>query len=216
MAAIYHFTDVMNLRGILDSAVVRCHRLAETEVNIGNESIKRNRTLIDVGCGPGGKVCDYVPFYFAPRSPMLYSIMRGNVEGVSSNQRRLVYLVSSTEAVYEAELPCVFSDGNAGTFGLTRFNSDPEALSTHVDWSVMTLTMWNNTAADPDRMRRRMAEFLVREEVPLNLIAEIGCTTPKLANGSNRLWRTTGRSPSMSTATGTTRRCLSTSSTAIC
>jgi hypothetical protein len=177
---VYHFTDVMNLEPMIDCGAVRCHRAAGTAVNIGNESIKRNRTLIQVGCGLGGAVCDYVPFYFAPRSPMLYSIMRGNVEGVSSNQRRLVYLVSSTEAIYAAGHDCVFSDGNAGTFGLTRFESDSDLLATHVDWSVMKLTMWNNTEADPDRMRRRMAEFLVHDQLPLELVSEIGVHDAKV------------------------------------
>lgn len=130
--------------------------------------------MIEVGCGPGGRVCDYVPFYFAPRSPMLYSIMRGNVEGVDSNQQRLVYLVSSTEAAYEAGTECVFTDGNAATFGLTTFAHDPAQLSTLVDWPLMSKTMWNNTTGDPDRMRRRMAEFLVYGSLPLNLVNEVG------------------------------------------
>jgi hypothetical protein len=174
MPPIYHFTDVANLEPILNAGALQCHRSAPTERNIGNLSIKDNRQLIEVGCGPGGRVCDYVPFYFAPRSPMLYSIMRGNVEGVDSNQRRLVYFVSSTKAMYDAGLKCVFSDGNAGTFGVTRFEDDPEKLASHVDWPVMKLTMWNNTEADPDRRRRRMAEFLVHDEVPLGLITEVG------------------------------------------
>ena len=183
MPPIYHFTDASNLGPILKAGALRCHRSAPTAVNIGNVSIKGNRELIEVGCGPGGKVCDYVPFYFAPRSPMLYSIMRGNVEGVDSNQRRLLYFVSSTEAMYDAGLQCVFSDGNAGTFGVTKFEDDPEKLSSHVDWPVMKLTIWNNTDADPDRRRRRMAEFLVHDEVPLELITEVGVYDARIKAG---------------------------------
>lgn len=174
MPPIYHFTDVSNLEPVLEARALRCHRAAPAKVNIGNISIKDNRELIDVDCGPGGKVCDYVPFYFAPRSPMLYSIMRGNVEGVDSNQRRLVYLVSSTEAMYAAGRECVFSDGNAATFGVTTFEADRQKLASHVDWAVMELRYWANTAEDPDRRRRRMAEFLVHEEVAIDLFTEIG------------------------------------------
>jgi hypothetical protein len=54
-------------------------------------------------------VCEYVPFYFAPRSPMMYTIMMGSVEGVSTDLSRLIYFVSSTEAVYGAGLPCVYT-----------------------------------------------------------------------------------------------------------
>jgi ssDNA thymidine ADP-ribosyltransferase, DarT len=105
---------------------------------------------------------------------MLYSIMCGNVGGVDPNQRRLVYLVSSTEQAYDEGLACVFSDGNAATYGLTRFEADSALLAEHVDWSVMRLRMWNNTATDPDRRRRRMAEFLVHDHLPIKLIHEVG------------------------------------------
>ena len=79
---IYHFTDVANLPAILAAGELRCHRMAANAVDVGDPSIKSRRALIDVKCGPGGKVCDYVPFYYAPRSPMLYSIMCGNVPDV--------------------------------------------------------------------------------------------------------------------------------------
>ena len=174
MPSIYHFTDVANIEPILQAGALQCHRIAPTRVGIGDTSIKSNRELIDVGCGPGGKVCDYVPFYFAPRSPMLFSIKCGNVEGVDPDQRRIAYLVSSTEAMYGAGLRCAFSDGNAATFSITKFDDDPRNLESHVDWRVMRLKYWRNTPEDPDRRRRRMAEFLVHREVPIALFTEIG------------------------------------------
>ncbi len=173
LAPIYHFTDVENLPQILAARELRCHRMASTAVDVGDTSIKSRRTLIDVPCGPGGKVCDYVPFYYAPRSPMLFSIKSGNVPGVSPDQRRLIYVVSSTEAVYETELGCVFTDGNAAA-AFTNFGEDPAELDQLVDWPLMRATYWNNTLEDPDRRRRRMAEFLVYEALPLELVTEIG------------------------------------------
>lgn len=94
---------------------------------------------------------------------------------VSSNQRRLLYFVSSTEAAYGADLDCVFTDGNAA-MSITEFDDDPANLATLVDWEVMELTYWNNTDEDPDRRRRRMAEFLIHDSVPLELFTEIGVT----------------------------------------
>ena len=38
----------------------------------------------------------------------------------------------------------------------------------------MKATMWSSTVEDPDRMRRRMAEFLVHERLPMELVAGIG------------------------------------------
>ena len=89
---------------------------------------------------------------------MLSSIIHDRVEGVSSDQRRLVYFASSTELAYGAGLDCVFTDGNAAVH-ITEFDDDPANLQTLVDWPVMELTYWHNTDEDPDRRRRRMAEF---------------------------------------------------------
>jgi hypothetical protein len=179
MPPIYHFTDVDNLGAILNSGSLKCHRAAPTVVDVGNQSIKGNRQTIEVDCGRGGKVCDYVPFYFATRSPMLYSIICGNVDGVSSDQSRLLYFVSSTEAAYDAGLDCVFTDGNAAV-SITSFDSDPNNLATLVDWEVMKLRIWKNTDEDPDRRRRRMAEFLIHDSVPLGLFTEIGVVSSEV------------------------------------
>lgn len=173
MAPIYHFTDYRNLEGIVQAGALQCHGQAPAKLDIGNQSIKSNRQIIDVDCGPGGKVCDYVPFYFAARSPMLFSIKCGNVAGVDPDQRRLVYLVTSTEAMYQAGLECVFTDGNAAV-AITEFDDDPGNLDTLVDWAIMKEKYWRNSPEDGDRVRRRMAEFLVHGEVPIELITEIG------------------------------------------
>jgi hypothetical protein len=173
MPPIYHFTNASNVRGILDAGGLRCSRDALTKVVIGHREIKGSRTSIDVPCGPGGRVGDYVPFYFAPRSPMLFSIHRGNVQGVDPDQSRLVYLVSSTEAIYAAGLRCVFTNGNAAVY-ITDFDDDQARIATHVDWVIMRERYWRNTPEDGDRVRRRMAEFLVHEHVPLALFSEIG------------------------------------------
>lgn len=181
MPSIFHFTDIDNLGAILDAGALRCHRDAATAVDVGNQSIKDNRRRIEVECGPGGKVCDYVPFYFATRSPMLYSIICGNVDGVSSDQSRLLYFVSSTEAAYDAELDCVFTDGNAAV-SITEFDHNPASLATLVDWEVMKLTIWRNTDEDPDRRRRRMAEFLIYDSAPLEIFSEIGVANSEIEN----------------------------------
>ncbi|MGF0313829.1 DarT ssDNA thymidine ADP-ribosyltransferase family protein [Rhodococcus sp. IEGM1428] len=46
---------------------------------------------------PGGCVADYIPLYFAPRSPMLYSLKMGNVPTFQGDTHDFVYIVTSTE-----------------------------------------------------------------------------------------------------------------------
>ncbi len=172
MPDIYHFTDIANLPRILSAGELRCHSGANCAVDVADATIKNRRMAKRVPCGPGGAVGDYVPFYFAPRSPMLFRIQHDGVENVSSDPARLVYLVSSTEAVLEAGLACVYTDGNAAA-AFTDFHDDPAGIDTVIDWPLMRAKMWANTPEDPDRRRRRGAEFLVHQALPLKLLHEL-------------------------------------------
>lgn len=72
VTAVYHFTHIDHLAGIIADGLV-----CDTEVagaltqEVGNHGIKASRRRIPVKAGPGGVVADYVPFYFAPRCPMM-------------------------------------------------------------------------------------------------------------------------------------------------
>ena len=47
-------------------------------------------------------------------------------------------------------------------------------LAREVDWTVMASRYWHDTTAEPDRKRRRQAEFLVHERVPWSAVQRIG------------------------------------------
>lgn len=75
---LFHFTHVDNLPAVLEAGEL----LADTELaqhgtltcEAGHQSIKQRRRHKEVTCRPGGVVGDYVPFYFAARSPMMFTI----------------------------------------------------------------------------------------------------------------------------------------------
>jgi hypothetical protein len=173
---ILHFTHVSNLPGILASGGL----IADSQVERGSGllveaadlDIKSSRRTAPVGLPPYGCVADYVPFYFAPRSPMLFKLARGGVPTYTGGQDPLIYLVSAVETVVGAGLQWLFSDGNCAAAVSQVFN-DLSVLDTVVDWQVMDMTIWKNTAHDPDRMRRRMAEFLVHGRVPMTCMIGI-------------------------------------------
>ncbi|MGH2354596.1 MAG: type II toxin-antitoxin system toxin DNA ADP-ribosyl transferase DarT, partial [Chloroflexota bacterium] len=176
---IYHITPVDNLAGIIAAgglwATNQLRHQEVTHVSIAYEDIQDRRARKRVPCGPGGNLHDYVPFYFAPRSPMLCAIYYGRVPNCPSDQTAIVHLVSTAQAVRDAGLSYAFTDGH-GAMAFTAFFDDLAQLD-GIDWDVMRSRYWNDTDEFPDRKRRRQAEFLIHEFMPWGLIGEIGVCT---------------------------------------
>lgn len=174
---IYHITHVDNLCGIINGGGLLCDRDAQQIrfVNIGHQNIKGRRLRKNVPVGPRGMIADYVPFYFAPRSPMLYAINKGGVAGYTAGQQPIIYLCSSTEAVSAAGLRWIFTDGQA-VMEYTEFFDDFRHLN-RIDWEIMREKYWRDTDDDGDRCRRRQAEFLVHNFFPWQLVSHIAVST---------------------------------------
>lgn len=172
---VYHITHVDNLSAILDEGALRCCgdllREGTDYVNIAHQNIQDRRGRTQVPCGPRGTLHDYVPFYFAPLSPMLCAIHHGRVEGYAGGQSDVIYLVSNAQLVARRDSKFVFTNGH-GTMALTDFFDDLDKLD-EVDWEVMRLQYWNDTPKDPDRKRRRNAEFLVHGSFPWTLVSDV-------------------------------------------
>lgn len=180
---ILHFTHVNNLPKIIADGAVYADAVvgARLQTEVGDLTIKARRRTYQVTCGPGGHPCDYVPFYFAPRSPMLYKIAIGGVPHYQDGQNALVYLVSTIGDVTRRGLPWAFSNGNCGAF-LTEYFDDLALLDTEVDWVLQHATMWHDTADDPTRATRRAAEFLVHERFPWTLVRGLVVRTTDAAD----------------------------------
>jgi hypothetical protein len=173
---IYYITPYDTLPSMIALDLICCDKrrqqLGLTPVNIAHTDLKAKRAATQVPAGSGGTLDEYVPFYFAPRSPMLYSIFSGYVQGYVGGQSRVVHLVADCESVSTEGLPFAFSDGH-GIVAFSHFYDDLDDLD-KIDWEVMPLTWWNDTQQDPDRKRRRQAEFLVKGTFPWSLVTEIG------------------------------------------
>jgi ssDNA thymidine ADP-ribosyltransferase, DarT len=122
--SIYHFSHGKNLEAIVAAGELRASATAATAVDIADVRIKRSRRNRVVPRGPGGAVGDYVPFYFAPRSPMLFRIQQGGVDEVDGNPVGLLYFATTTERLDAAGMAWVFTDGNAAA-AVTQFFDDP-------------------------------------------------------------------------------------------
>src|SRR5688572_18575557 len=100
VTSIYHITDIENLPAILAtgglvSDVALADAGAKPEV-IGYAHIKHRRMHVtQIPCCGNRFVGEFVPFYYCPRSPMLYTINRGNTGRPAGCQRTIVHLVST-------------------------------------------------------------------------------------------------------------------------
>lgn len=170
-------------------AKTRLDKASSPNTSIAYVSVQDRRAQTPAPCGPRGLLHDYVPFYFAPRSPMLYTIHMGNV-ATCPRQAPVVYLVSTAQAVQDAHLPYAFTDGHA-IMKITSYFDDLGALNA-VDWTIMRTQYWKDTQDDNDRKRRRQAEFLVQGVMPWKLITWIGVITPSMKNNVEEVMRRSG------------------------
>ncbi|HXB59376.1 MAG TPA: DUF4433 domain-containing protein [Candidatus Acidoferrales bacterium] len=182
MTFIYHITHIENIPAILQEEGLVCDAEAGQrglcKQSIAHAELKerRSRRMVEKlffgQVAAGGVLSDYVPFYFSNRSPMLYSIHTGHVAQYPGKQNDVVYLVSTAEAVVASGSVWCFTNGHA-VEGVTEFYDNLSDLA-KVDWSVIRSWSWKNTLADPDRKRRKQAEFLVHKRFPWELISQIG------------------------------------------
>ena len=161
---LYHLTHINNLPSIIkrkslwSHSRIKTHEISYNDVANQDVQTRRERTKIPVGmCG---SLHDYVPFYFAPRSPMLYVINRQH-----TSQQEMVYFMTNTTTIQQHCSDFVFTDAHA-IRRLTNFYTELKDLD-KIDWTIMRAPVWADTDADPNRKARRQAEFLVYNEVPI-------------------------------------------------
>jgi hypothetical protein len=79
---------------------------------------------------------------------------------------------------------------------ISRFFTDPADLK-NIDWQIMSATYWCDTIQDPDRKRRRQAEFLAWQFFPWSLVSAIGVKTPSTAAVVHQLLQSAAHRPTV-------------------
>ena len=182
---IYHITHVDNLPSIIAAGGISSDaqriRQGLVNTNIGMTEIKRRRLVLAVGCCPGTTVGEYVPFYFCPRSIMLFLIHRGNHPELSyrDGQRPIVHLEADLNKVVQwAEAnnrQWAFSKSNAGAYYTQFFNR--LAQLNEIDWAAVTALDFRDSMIKEGKQ----AEFLVFDEFPWRFIEQIGVIDQQIA-----------------------------------
>lgn len=154
----YHFTHVDNLRtiarhGLLSHSHVNASGLARCDIS--DPEVQRRRGRLEPVYAR--RIHDYVPLYLNPRNPMLYKLRR-----LADQLVMLAFDISDFLPV-----PTLFADGNAAC-GATRFG---DALNTvYPSNDVLRAEYWN---VFREGSRRRCAEFLVPDRIPVSLISSV-------------------------------------------
>ncbi|MDB2687026.1 DUF4433 domain-containing protein [Mariniblastus sp.] len=195
---IYHITHVDTLASIIaDGCLWSDHEIRQRDnerVVIGYDTIKQRRLEKNrVSCYAQTFVGQYVPFYFCPRSPMLYVINKKNLKlDYRGGQDRIVHLVSRIGLAVDAagERPWAFSDGNAGA-SYPRYCDNLDEIDDYVNWDHVNAKFW----MDPVVEDRKQAEFLVFESFPWHSIFGIGAINQTVANEVNSLLQNVDHKP---------------------
>jgi hypothetical protein len=171
---LFRITHIDNIPHILQNGLVTRYSQNANKnfVEIGDISLIEVRDDIDAPVPPGGKLSEYIPFYFGPRSPMLLQIATG-FDGVKKYpQEEIVYIVSSLDKIKEYDLPYFFTDGHIRSCTSTSYNDD--RYLEILDWDTFKTTYWKSDDTDLRRQEKKQAELLVKHHVPVNAI-ELFC-----------------------------------------
>jgi hypothetical protein len=176
---IYHITHLRNLPQIIAdgglwSDAERVRRSLDCQI-VGMSEIKRRRLEeLEVACYPGTKVGQYVPFYFCPRSIMLYILYQRNHPDISyhEGQDPIVHLQADLHAVVqwaqENQIDWAFSTSNAGA-RYSSFHATLDSLH-EINWAAVAATDFRNSAVQDGKQ----AEFLLYNWFPWKLIEKVG------------------------------------------
>lgn len=135
-------------------------------------SIKERRMHKTLTSYPDLHVGECVPFYFYPRSVMLYVFYMNNHPDVAymGGQEPIIHLVADMQKVIQWASRngrrWVFSDSNAGSYYFNEFYDLTHLKNT--DWSAVRAANWQSCR------EQIQAEFLLENQLPFELIDYIG------------------------------------------
>jgi hypothetical protein len=173
---IYHIVHIDNLPSIIKDGCLfsdaEIRKRPQDGVVIGMNKIKDRRLALPITSHKGLHVGDCVPFYFCPRSPMLYMFDRGNSLEITyrGGQQPIIHLVAdlyeSAEWANENSFRWAFTDSNAGSSYFEDYTDFADLDK--IDWEAVNAIQWSG------RQDKKQAEFLVEQCFPWELIKEIG------------------------------------------
>lgn len=164
----FRMTHIENVPHILQVGFVHkdSPNASPTYIAIGDPSLIHARDQKTIA---GRVISEYIPFYFGPRSPMLYRIQTGY--GVTKRQpQEIVYCVLILEKIMASTLRYVFTDGHANSAITSTYTSAQlSQIDKFISYDDIYAHQWSSES-DTDLKRRKEAELLFIDEIPTDYI----------------------------------------------
>lgn len=180
---IYHIVHVDRLPLIIADGCLWCDAeitlRPSSGATIGMSSIKQRRLVeLTLSNYPDLHVGDCVPFYFCPRSVMLFLIAQSNHQKLEyrDGQGAIIHLEADLYAAVNwaarNKKRWVFTLSNAGA----RYFEDRSDLSRliEIDWEAVHADQWSGNGIPSSIKEGKQAEFLMEHHFPWCGIERIG------------------------------------------
>lgn len=197
---IYHIVHLDRLSSIIADGSLWCDaeiaRRRSPGTTIGMNSIKRRRLNKSLNSYPSLNIGDCVPFYFCPRSMMLYILHMANHPELEyrGGQRPIIHLVADLhDTVVWAEengKPWAFSTSNASASYSEDYNDLSELR--RINWTAVQSNQWSG-----EYKEGKQAEFLIAEAFPWELILRIGVHSRPVSDTVTNIIRTAVHRPAI-------------------
>ncbi|MEX2273579.1 MAG: DUF4433 domain-containing protein [Vicinamibacterales bacterium] len=187
---IYHIIHVDRLPSVLSAgclwADAEMLNRPNTGTIIGMDEIKQRRlTELSLASHPELYVGECVPFYFCPRSVMLYLIWQRNHPNLAyrGGEGPIVHLEADLRSAInwadQAGHRWAFTLSNAGARYFEDRNS-VEALQ-EINWAAVAAAKWSGPGVPLSVKDGKQAEFLIERHFPWELVYRIGVRSLEIA-----------------------------------
>lgn len=171
----FRIVHIDNIPYILKNGIVNAAKSTKKDdsyISIGNESlieVRRNQNIIHTESCIG----DYIPFYFGPRSPMLYTIQNGYNGVEKCDATNLVYLVLKISDIIKSGFQGYFTDGHALNICSHTYEiSKLKQLNELVHYENVYRPYWSTKEDNSGEYKRmKSAELLIENSIPTTMIA---------------------------------------------
>lgn len=182
---IYHIVHQERLSSIIQDGYLLSDRLIRQKQSqlpiIGLDNIKNRRlNELKLNSHPDLFVGDCVPFYFCPRSVMLYLIYQKNSQlNYQGGQENIIHLQADLFEVIKwtnnQKIRFAFTTSNAGSYYFNDYCKIDDLNK--INWNAVASNQWSAS----ETKEGKQAEFLIEQQFPFELFELIGVYSDKIA-----------------------------------